>query len=70
MSIIKELLEELEKHLPNIIDKAAPKVIKWVTVWYLIRLGIALVILGLGAIAALFITLALVASLPKPYPYP
>ena len=67
---IKDILKELEEELPNLIDKTAPKIIKWVLAWYLIKLGIALVILGLGAIAALLITQNLVASLPKPYPYP
>ena len=63
---IKDILKELEEELPNLIDKTAPKIIKWVFAWYLIKLGIALIILGLGAIAALLITQNLVASLPKP----
>jgi len=62
-------LEELDKFIDRLIDKIdriAPKIIKWTLYWNLLRMGIALIFLAIGAIIVILILIAMISSLPPP----
>jgi len=62
-------LEELDKFIDRLIDKIdriAPKIIKWTLYWNLLRMGIALVFLAIGAILVMLILIAMISNLPPP----
>ncbi|ADM27746.1 hypothetical protein Igag_0930 [Ignisphaera aggregans DSM 17230] len=62
-------LEELDKFIDRLIDKIdriAPKIIKWTLYWNLLRLGIVLVFLAIGAIIVIVILISLISNLPPP----
>jgi len=57
----EKILEEIEKRLPRIVDGVAPKVIKWILIWMLIRMGIVLTFLLIGFL----LLLSLLSMMPK-----
>jgi len=62
-------LEELDRFIDRLIDKIdriAPKIIKWTLYWNLLRMGIALVFLAIGAIVVILILIAMISNLPPP----